>query len=192
MTGTTSVRRTALLTVALAALAVSCGTTPKPDPTVELPRPSATTAAGTGNAGATATATATAEPTATPTGTDALPDDSTPAAAPSTSDPYAPAPGEKVRDAFATLQATLNDSCATDCSYFLGRVNKEVQEMDMAMKADPKGPGHFPEPIARIAELNRTLGGDRSYENLKKHEKELIGTRDFINTWMQDHPDDYR
>lgn len=193
MTSTTSVRRAALLAAALAALAVSCGTTPEPDRTVELPRPSATAEAGSGSAGAgSAGATPTADPTATPEATDALPDDSTPPAAPDTFDPSAPAPGEKVRDAFATLQATLDDSCATDCAYFLGRVNKEVQEMDMAMKADPKGPGHFPEPIARIAELNKTLAGDSSFENLKKHEKELIGTRDFINTWMQDHPDDYR
>ncbi|MFD3531193.1 hypothetical protein [Streptomyces sp. NPDC058664] len=104
----------------------------------------------------------------------------------------APASGEKVRDAFATLQATLNDSCATDCAYFLGRVHKELQELDGAMKADPKGPGHFPEPIQKMTELNKALAGDSSYENLKKHEKLLIGTRDFINTWMQGHPDDYR
>ncbi|MFJ5708519.1 MULTISPECIES: hypothetical protein [unclassified Streptomyces] len=175
MTSTTSVRRTALLAATLAALAVSCVTTPEPDRTVELPRPSAT-----------ATATAASK------GPDALPDDSTPATAATSSDPYAPGSGEAVRDAFATLQATLNDSCATDCAYFLGRVHKELQELDAAMKADPKGPGHFPEPIARIAELNRTLAGDSSFENLKKHQKELIGTRDFINTWMQDHPDDYR
>ncbi|WP_329113762.1 hypothetical protein [Streptomyces sp. NBC_01353] len=60
------------------------------------------------------------------------------------------------------------------------------------MKADPKGPGHFPQPIAWIEELRTTLAGDRSYANLKKHQTLLIGTRDRINTWMQDHPDDYR
>ncbi|MFD8010628.1 hypothetical protein [Streptomyces sp. NPDC058955] len=188
MTSTTSVRRSALLAAALAALAVSCVTTPEPDRTVELPRPSATAAAGAGSASATASA----EPTAAPEATDALPDDSLPPTAAGSADPYAPFSGEKVRDAFATLQATLYDSCTTDCSSFLGRVNKEIQEMDMAMKSDPKGPGHFPEPIARIAELNRTLAGDSSFENLAKYKKELIGTRDFINTWMQDHPDDYR
>ncbi len=182
MTSTTSVhRRAALLAAALAALAVSCTTVQEIDRVDQsAPRPSAT-------AGATTTG-----PAAGAGDPGALPGDSTPPAAPTTYDPSAPAPGEKVRDAFATLQATLNESCATDCRSFLGRVHKEVQEMDMAMKADPKGPGHFPEPIARIAELNRTLGGDSSFENLKKHQKELVATRDFIHTWMQDHPDDYR
>jgi hypothetical protein len=97
-----------------------------------------------------------------------------------------------VRDAFAGLQATLDGSCASDCSYFLGRVHDELQELDAAMKADPKGPGHFSEPIARIEELRTALAGDRSYANLKKHQSLLIGTRDRINTWMQGHPDDYR
>lgn len=60
------------------------------------------------------------------------------------------------------------------------------------MKADPKGPGHFPEPIALIAKLDGELGGDRSTANLEKHKALLIDTRDRINTWMQGHPDDYR
>ncbi|MET9537458.1 hypothetical protein ABZY16_08150 [Streptomyces sp. NPDC006553] len=168
----TSARRAALVAATLAALAVSCGTTPEPD----------RSAAGPGTA-----ATATATP-ATEAATEAAPE----ATAAGPDGELAPASGEKVRDAFATLQATLNDSCATDCSYFLGRVHKELQELDGAMKADPKGPGHFPEPIQKISELNRTLAGDSSAENLKAHQKLLIGTRDFINTWMQDHPDDYR
>ncbi|MFF5638224.1 hypothetical protein [Streptomyces sp. NPDC012825] len=71
-------------------------------------------------------------------------------------------------------------------------MNKELQELDRAMKNDPKGPGHFPEPIQKMTELNNTLGGDASFENLEKHHKQLVATRDFINTWMQDHPDDYR
>ncbi|MFI6422579.1 hypothetical protein ACIBG6_34930 [Streptomyces sp. NPDC050842] len=111
---------------------------------------------------------------------------------PTTSGSTAPSSGEDVRGAFATLQATLYDSCAADCGPFLGRVHQELQELDGAMKADPKGPGHFPEPIQKIAELNKTLAGDSSSENLKKHEKVIIGTRDFVNTWMQGHPDDYR
>ncbi|MER7953209.1 hypothetical protein [Streptomyces sp. NPDC096030] len=102
-----------------------------------------------------------------------------------------PAPVQ-VRDAFAGLQATLGGSCATDCAYFLGRVHDELDRLDAAMKADPKGPGHFPEPIAWIEKLWTTLGGDRSFANLKKHETLLNGTRDRINTWMQGHPDDYR
>ncbi|MEU2655255.1 hypothetical protein ABZ615_08025 [Streptomyces sp. NPDC007325] len=179
------VRRAALVAAALAALAVSCGTTPEPDAAAGAPATTATTAP------ATTEATGSAEPTSAPAGSDALPDDSTPSPAPP-ADPSAPGTGERVRDAFATLQATLNDSCATDCEYFLTRVNKELQELDWAMKNDPKGPGHFPEPIQKIEELNKTLAGDSSYKNLKEHQKELIGTRDFINTWMQDHPDDYR
>ncbi|MFI9742018.1 hypothetical protein [Streptomyces sp. NPDC052494] len=178
MTSTSSVRRVALLAAALAALAVSCGTTPQPDRTAAGPGTAATAPATTGAPDATAT-----DPTTAPTEPDAAP---TPTGAPETP------PVEKVRDAFATLQATLNESCATDCSYFLNRVHRELQELDTAMKADPKGPGHFPEPIQKIAELNKTLAGDTSAENLKKHEKLLVGTRDFINTWMQGHPDDYR
>ncbi|WP_331733646.1 hypothetical protein OG948_60065 (plasmid) [Embleya sp. NBC_00888] len=102
-------------------------------------------------------------------------------------------PAVRVRDAFAGLQATLNDTCTPgNCAYFLGRVHDELHRLDRAMKADPKGAGHFPEPIALIKALDTELRGDRSFENLKKHQTSLIRTRDRINTWMQDHPDDYR
>ncbi|MET9659340.1 hypothetical protein [Streptomyces sp. NPDC006510] len=102
---------------------------------------------------------------------------------------------EAVRDAFAGLQATLNDNCtpgASDRGCFLGRVHDELARLDKAMKADAQGPGHFKEPIARIAALRRTLNGDISTDNLEKHRSELIGTRDRVNTWMQGHPEDYR
>ncbi|MEL5961179.1 hypothetical protein AADR41_41585 [Streptomyces sp. CLV115] len=102
---------------------------------------------------------------------------------------------EAVRDAFAGLQATLNDNCApgsSNCAYFLGRVHDELVRLDKAMKADGKGPGHFKEPIAGIAALSKTLNGDLSTDNLEKHRSELIGTRDRVNTWMQGHPEDYR
>ncbi|MGW3624626.1 hypothetical protein [Streptomyces sp. NPDC000880] len=103
------------------------------------------------------------------------------------------APVEKVRDAFATLQATLNDTCTPgNCDYFLGRVNDELTGLDAAMKADPKGPGHFKQPLAWMSALQEKLGDDRSTANLEKHRSELIGVRDKINTWMQGHPDDYR
>ncbi|MFF1347542.1 hypothetical protein ACFVZJ_16390 [Streptomyces sp. NPDC058322] len=102
---------------------------------------------------------------------------------------------EAVRDAFAGLQATLNDSCtpgSSNCAYFLGRVHDELARLDKAMKADAQGPGHFKEPIAEIAALRETLNGDLSTDNLEKHRSELIGTRDRVNTWMQGHPEDYR
>jgi hypothetical protein len=100
---------------------------------------------------------------------------------------------EKVRDAFAGLQATLSESCTPgNCGYFLGRVYDELHRMDRAMKADPKGPGYFTEPIDLIKELDAELEGDRSFDILEKHQTSLISTRDKINTWMQGHPDDYR
>ncbi|MEW2624990.1 hypothetical protein [Streptomyces sp. NPDC048106] len=101
---------------------------------------------------------------------------------------------EKVRDVFARLQATYNDGCTTqgNCEYFLGRVLDELTSLDAAMKADPQGPAHFKEPLAWIAELRSELGGDSSFENLKKHQALLTGTRDKINAWMQGHPEDYR
>ncbi|MES9508552.1 hypothetical protein ABWJ92_19345 [Streptomyces sp. NPDC000609] len=102
---------------------------------------------------------------------------------------------ETVRDAFAGLQATLNEDCApgsSDCAYFLGRVHDELLRLDKSMKADAQGPGHFKEPIAWIATLRRTLKDDTSTDNLEKHRSELIGTRDRVNTWMQGHPEDYR
>ncbi|GAA3848952.1 hypothetical protein ACWDR2_01450 [Streptomyces sp. NPDC003631] len=114
---------------------------------------------------------------------------------PAAADATEPAPGvEKVRDVFARLQATYNDGCTTpgNCEYFLGRVLDELNGLDAAMKADPQGPAHFKEPLARIAELRAELGGDRSFENLKKHQQLLTGTRDRINAWMQGHPEDYR
>ncbi|MGW3630804.1 hypothetical protein ACWD7F_11670 [Streptomyces sp. NPDC005122] len=122
------------------------------------------------------------------------------ASAPATEEPPAPstaepAPGaEKVRDAFAVLQATYNDGCTTpgNCEYFLGRVLDNLDSLDKAMRADPQGPGHFKEPLAWIADLRAELGDDSSFENLKKHQGLLTGTRDKINTWMQGHPEDYR
>ncbi|MET7368041.1 hypothetical protein ABZS61_19725 [Streptomyces sp. NPDC005566] len=102
---------------------------------------------------------------------------------------------ELVRDAFAGLQATLNETCtpgAGDCAYFLGRVNEELAGLDAAMKADAKGPGHFKEPLAWMGTLRTELKNDTSTANLEKHRTQLIGTRDRINTWMQGHPDDYR
>jgi hypothetical protein len=122
------------------------------------------------------------------------------ASAPTTEEPPAPSTAdpaprvEKVRDVFARLQATYNDGCTTpgNCEYFLGRVLDELSSLDEAMKADPQGPEHFKEPLAWIAKLRVELGDDRSFENLKKHQDLLTGTRDNINTWMQGHPEDYR
>ncbi|MEU9031801.1 hypothetical protein AB0D46_30600 [Streptomyces sp. NPDC048383] len=179
------------MTLTLAALTVSCG-------------------AGDDDAKASASASpsapASAPPSAAPSAPSSPPasaggSSTAPTKAPSPSVPAAGAPsgtpGEEpvslVRDAFAGLQATLNDSCTPgNCAYFLGRVHDELHRMDRAMKADPKGPGHFPEPINLIAKLDKQLGGDRSFENLKKNQTTLIATRDKINTWMQGHPDDYR
>ncbi|OLO33108.1 hypothetical protein PZ61_0223140 [Streptomyces sp. MNU77] len=107
-----------------------------------------------------------------------------------------PTPGpELVRDAFATLQATLDDTCtpgAGDCAYFLGRVTRERTELDESMRADDKAPGHFKKPLADMKVLFDKLGDDRSEAHLEKYFSEIVGTRDGINTWMQDHPDDYR
>ncbi|TWV35586.1 hypothetical protein FRZ03_26685 [Streptomyces misionensis] len=124
----------------------------------------------------------------------------TPAPVPTTEEPAAPdtaapSPGpEKVRDAFAELQATYHDGCTTpgNCAYFLGRVRDNLDGLDAAMKADPQGPAHFERPLAWIAGLRRELGDDRSFENLKKHQDRLTGVRDEINAWMQGHPEDYR
>ncbi|MEW2067691.1 hypothetical protein [Streptomyces sp. NPDC007346] len=119
------------------------------------------------------------------------------AAAEATEDPTGrvePEP-EAVRDAFATLQATLDETCtpgAGDCAYFLGRVTQELTELDEAMRADGRGPGHFKKPLADMKVLFGKLGEDRSTAHLEKHFSEIVGTRDGINTWMQDHPDDYR
>lgn len=119
------------------------------------------------------------------------------AAAEATEEPTAPAEPapELVRDAFATLQATLGETCtpgAGDCAYFLGRVTQELTELDEAMRADPKGPGHFKQPLADMKVLFGKLGKDRSTPHLEKFFSEIVSTRDGINTWMQDHPDDYR
>ncbi|MFE5325483.1 hypothetical protein ACFRCG_03555 [Embleya sp. NPDC056575] len=126
-------------------------------------------------------------------GTDSPTPARTSASAGASSAPSAAVPKVKVRDAFAGLQATLKEACTpSNCAYFLGRVHDELHRLDRAMKTDPKGAGHFPEPIALIKALDTELGGDRSFENLKKHQTTLLHTRDRINTWMQGHPDDYR
>ncbi|MGW0748606.1 hypothetical protein [Streptomyces sp. NPDC002587] len=164
---TSSARYAVVVTAALAAFTVSCGAapaTPRGGPAAAAPSASAAPVAPGSAAPGSAAASA-------PGGL----------------------PAEKVRDAFAGLQATLNDACTPgNCAYFLGRVHDELHRLDRAMKADPKGAGHFPEPIGLIAKLDGELGGDRSFENLSKHQTSLIGTRDKINAWMQGHPDDYR
>ncbi|WP_030855708.1 hypothetical protein [Streptomyces sp. NRRL F-4474] len=176
------VRGAAVAAVFLAGFAVSCD--------AELGASDAPPAASSAAAAASAAAT----PSVSSVPGSAAP---SPAAPPASGGPGASAlpgtPPEKVRDAFAGLQATLNGACTpSECAYFLGRVYDELHALDAAMKADPKGPGHFPEPIALIAKLDAELGGDRSFNNLKAHQTLLIGTRDKINTWMQGHPDDYR
>ncbi|MFZ4266221.1 hypothetical protein [Streptomyces arboris] len=107
-----------------------------------------------------------------------------------TEDPNAPAGSapESVGDAFATLQATLNETCtpgAGDCAYFLGRVTRELTELDAAMRADGRGPGYFKQPLADMKALFDTLGEDRSTPHLEKHFSEIVSTRDGVNTWMQ-------
>ncbi|MFD6108817.1 hypothetical protein ACFWG0_01735 [Streptomyces yangpuensis] len=180
-----TVRGTAVAAVVLAGFAVSCGA----DPATPVAAPTASPSVP---------VSVTVPPSVSvPPSASAVPGPSGPgpAAPPASGGPGA-LPGaapEKVRDAFAGLQATLNDACTPgECAHFLGRVHDELHGLDAAMKADPKGPGHFPEPIALIAELDAQLAGDRSFTNLKKHQTLLIGTRDRINTWMQGHPDDYR
>ncbi|GHH40475.1 hypothetical protein [Streptomyces candidus] len=179
-----TVRRAAVLGAALAALTVSCGPTSSPE--------GSATAAPSADA-ATAAPSDAGSPSEVPSaggdraaGEGAVPDTGAEAA-------VTPGP-ERVRDAFAGLQATLNDSCETPggCGYFLGRVNEELMGLKASMKADPKGPGHFSEPLAWIKALDAKLGTDRGTANLTKHKTSLLGTRDKINTWMQGHPDDYR
>ncbi|MFD3452332.1 hypothetical protein ACFWVC_09125 [Streptomyces sp. NPDC058691] len=158
----------ALLAAPLAALLLSCSSGP------DEARAGAPASAP---ASATSSATASASPSVPVTATEAYEE-----------------PVEKVRDAFATLQATYNDGCTTpgECEYFLTRVHDELDGLDAAMKADPQGRGHFREPLAWTAELRGTLHGDVTFENLKKHQDLLVGTRDRINRWMQGHPEDYR
>jgi hypothetical protein len=72
------------------------------------------------------------------------------------------APGSavpQVRDAFAVLQATYNDSCGTpgNCEYFLNRLLTNLDDLANSMKASPKGSGHFTQPLAWIGHLQTTL-----------------------------------
>ncbi|MEU9106974.1 hypothetical protein AB0D54_22005 [Streptomyces xanthophaeus] len=172
-------RSAAVLAVALAAFTVSCDAEPSASPASSASvSASASTSASPGVPEPGSTPSAAASAAGSPTA--ARPDPEN-------------LPPEQVRDAFAGLQATLDDACTPgNCAYFLGRVYDELHRLDRSMKAEPKGPGHFQEPIALIAKLDKELAGDRTFENLKKHQTSLIGTRDKINTWMQGHPDDYR
>ncbi|MFJ2738242.1 hypothetical protein ACIO3O_01100 [Streptomyces sp. NPDC087440] len=174
-------RRAAVAGVALAALTVSCGVDSQDGRTVGASSPVAAKSTPDGAAEGAPAAPAEASRESEASESSGLSGETTPGP-------------ELVRDAFAGLQATLNDSCGDpgNCSYFLGRVYEELHGLDEAMKADPKGAGHFPEPIAWIKKLDTKLGGDHGFESLKKNQKLLIGTRDRINTWMQGHPDDYR
>lgn len=103
------IRRTALLTAVLGGLLLSCS-------------PATERAAGSPSASSAPTSPAAPAPAAAPR------EPATPAA-----DTVSPTPPpEKVRDAFAGLQATLDDTCtpgAGDCAYFLGRVHDELQRL---------------------------------------------------------------
>ncbi|MEU4353982.1 hypothetical protein [Streptomyces virginiae] len=179
-----TVRGAAVAAVVLAGFAVSCDSGPA--------TPAAASSASSASASSAPSAPSTPSASSLPGPSEAGPGG--PSASRGPSSPAQPgAAPEKVRDAFAGLQATLDGSCTpAECAYFLGRVYDELHGLDAAMKADPKGPGHFPEPIALVAKLDAELGGDRGFKNLKEHQSLLIGTRDKINTWMQGHPDDYR
>ncbi|MFE4588278.1 hypothetical protein [Streptomyces laurentii] len=109
-----------------------------------------------------------------------------------------PAPS-KVRDAFAGLQTTLF-GCA-DCDETLARIHLELGRLEDAMRNDPKGPGHFTEPLGWIDTLQETMGEQKPTPSsgtqtpspaFRTYKKELVDTRDRVNTWMQGHPDDYR
>ncbi|MFD9570310.1 hypothetical protein ACFWBI_10735 [Streptomyces sp. NPDC059982] len=190
MLSSTTARRaaTAALAVSLTLLTAACGDDAAPKASPAAPP----AASGPVAPAAPPAPSGAATPPSSPRVPDGTPPASPPGAAPAGGGLPTPGP-EKVRDAFAGLQATLGDSCTPgNCAYFLGRVHDELHRMDRAMKADPKGPGHFPEPIAAVAKLDGELGGNSAFENLKKHQSILISTRDEINSWMQDHPDDYR
>lgn len=187
--------RGAAILVALAAFTVSCGADQASAPAADASASSSSTPLAQGAASAAPTS-SDGGPASSELSPEELRDAGAASPTPTASD-AGPAPSELppelVRDAFAGLQATLNDSCTPgNCAYFLGRVYDELHGMDRAMQHDPKGPGHFSEPIALIAKLDRQLGDDHAFDNLKKHQTVLIGTRDKINVWMQGHPDDYR
>jgi hypothetical protein len=152
------------------------------------------TAAGSGPSGSSATAT----PTPGSTAAEQAGSSSTPSTTASNGYPTTPAaPGAavpQVRDAFAVLQATYNDSCGTpgNCQYFLNRLLTNLDDLGNSMKASPKGTAHFGRPLAWIGQMRTALGGDFTFDNLHKHQSLLVATRDKINTWMQSHPDDYR
>ncbi|GAX51756.1 hypothetical protein SO3561_03263 [Streptomyces olivochromogenes] len=140
----------------------------------------------------------TATPTPGSTAAKMIGSSSTPSTAASNGYPTTPAaPGAavpQVRDAFAVLQATYNDSCGTpgNCQYFLNRLLTNLDDLGNSMKASPKGTAHFRQPLAWIGQMQTALDGDFTFDNLHKHQSLLVTTRDKINTWMQSYPDDYR
>ncbi len=160
------------------------------------------TSCSTGEGDATASASDKASSAATPAGaaSSGPVTPAAPVASPSATAGYptteaAPgAPVAQVRDAFAVLQATYTDGCTTpgNCEYFLNRVLTNLDDLYNSMKASPKGTGHFAGALTRIRAMQDALEGDFSFENLKRHQKLLLDTREEVNTWMQGHPDDYR
>ena len=151
-------------------------------------------------AGTAVRAGASSAPTPSPADSSAAdPSTAAPAVAASSGYPTSPAaPGAAVplvRDSFAVLQATYNDSCgstAANCEYFLDRLLTNLDDLQNSMKASSKGVAHFRQPLAWIGQMQTTLAGDISFDNLRKHQSLLVATRDRINAWMQSYPDDYR
>ncbi|MBB4794904.1 hypothetical protein BJY54_005516 [Streptomyces nodosus] len=40
--------------------------------------------------------------------------------------------------------------------------------------------------------MQDAIGDRSSFQNLKRHQRLLLDTRDEVNTWLQSHPEDYR
>ncbi|MGW2649722.1 hypothetical protein ACWC2T_33620 [Streptomyces sp. NPDC001393] len=155
------------------------------------------TASGSGPSGASTGSSPTATPTPKSTTAEQVGGSASATTASNGYPTTAAAPGAavpQVRDAFAVLQATYNDSCGTpgNCQYFLNRLLNNLDDLGNSMTASPKGTAHFGQPLAWIGQMQTTLGGDFTFDNLHKHQSRLVATRDKINTWMQSHPDDYR
>lgn len=98
----------------------------------------------------------------------------------------------KVRDAWARVQSQRVGGCIpSHCAQYLTDTLGAVDAFLLAMKASPKGAGHFSEPIVLIEDLQKRIP-QRSAPQLEKDRPLIESTVSRLQAFMSRHPDDYK
>ncbi|WP_125521517.1 hypothetical protein [Streptomyces sp. WAC 06783] len=103
-------------------------------------------------------------------------------------------PKIEVRNAFARVQARLNEGCGQSqqtCGEYLESAMENLDFLLRAMRESPKGADYFNSPVKWIEETQKKVS-NQSSRDIVKHEAQIVQTLKRVNDWMQHHPEDYR